>query len=171
MEQGGRIIEKFVQEFKRAAQGSRYEERPLIKEFKRGINGGIRRKLMETERPSTTIRQWYKRAIALDRNGRESRREEERLRGKKESNRALAPKWNNQEIQRQILLQPQVWQRRQEMPPQQVTIEPALIEGVERMNVVVVRGQGMGFTRRDPYVMEVNRERNCYACGGFRYIA
>ena len=112
MEQGGRIIEKFVQEFKRAALGSGYEERPLIKEFKRGINGGIRRKLMETERPSTTIRQWYKRAIALDRNGRESRREEERLRGKKESNRALAPKWNNQEIQRQILLQPQVWQRR-----------------------------------------------------------
>ena len=34
MEQGGRTIEKFVQEFKWAARGSKYEERPLIKEFK-----------------------------------------------------------------------------------------------------------------------------------------
>ena len=49
LEQGGRTIEEFVQEFKRAARGSRYEERPLIKEFKRGMNGGIRRKLIEAE--------------------------------------------------------------------------------------------------------------------------
>ena len=39
------------------AKGSRYEERLLIKEFKRGINGGIRRKLIEAERPPTTIGQ------------------------------------------------------------------------------------------------------------------
>ena len=32
-----------------------------------------------------SIEQWYKRATALDKNWRESRREEERLRGKKES--------------------------------------------------------------------------------------
>jgi len=49
IEQGGRTMEEFVQEFKRAARGSGYEGRPLIEEFKRGINGGIRRKLMETE--------------------------------------------------------------------------------------------------------------------------
>jgi len=35
--------------------------------------------------------------------------------------------------------QPLVWQRRK-MPPQQVITRPALIEGVERMNVVVIRG-------------------------------
>jgi len=52
----------------------------LIKEFKREINGGIRRKLMEVERPSTTIGQWYERTITLDKNGRESRREEKKLR-------------------------------------------------------------------------------------------
>jgi len=84
VKQGGRTMEEFVQEFKRAARGSGYEGRPLVEEFKRGINGGIRRKLMEAENPLTSIENWYRRAMVLDRNWRESRREEERLRGKKE---------------------------------------------------------------------------------------
>ena len=83
MEQGGRMMEEYIQEFKRAARGSGYEERPLVEEFKRGMNGGIWRKLMESENPPTSIEQWYRRATALDRNWRESRREEERLRKKK----------------------------------------------------------------------------------------
>jgi len=91
LEQGGRTMEEFVQEFKRAARESGYEGRPLIEEFKRGINGGIRRKLMEVENPPASIEQWYRRAMALDRNWRESRREEERLKGKKEA-AAEAPK-------------------------------------------------------------------------------
>ena len=41
LEQGGKTMEEFVQEFKRAARGSGYEGRPLVEEFKRGINGGI----------------------------------------------------------------------------------------------------------------------------------
>jgi len=57
LKQGERMMEEFVQEFRRAAQGSGYEGRPLIEEFKRGINGGIRRKLMEAERLPTTIGQ------------------------------------------------------------------------------------------------------------------
>ena len=85
LEQVVKIMEEFVQEFKRAARGSEYKERPLVKEFKRGMDGRIRRKLMEVENPLTFIKQWYKRAMALDRNWRESRREEERLRGKKET--------------------------------------------------------------------------------------
>ena len=85
MEQGGRTMEEFVQEFKRAVRGSGYKGRLLMEEFKRGINGGIRRKLMEAENPPTSIEQWYKRATALDRNWRESKREEEKLRGKKET--------------------------------------------------------------------------------------
>jgi len=84
IEQGGRTMEEFVQEFKRAARGSGYEGRLLVEEFKRGMNGGIRRKLMEAENPPTSIENWYRRATALDRNWRESRREEERLKGKKE---------------------------------------------------------------------------------------
>jgi len=41
------------------------------------------------------------------------------------------------------------------------------------MNVVVVRGQrqGIGAPRRDSYIMEVDRGRNCYACGGFGHMA
>ena len=91
LEQGGKTMEEFVQEFKRAARGSRYERRPLVEEFKRGINGGIRRKLMEAENPLASIEQWYKRAMALDRNWREIRRKEEKLRGKKKQGRE-APK-------------------------------------------------------------------------------
>jgi len=66
-------------------RGSRYEGRPLVEEFKRGMNRGIRRKLIEAENPPTSIEQWYRRATALDRNWRERRREEERLRGKKKT--------------------------------------------------------------------------------------
>jgi len=82
LEQGGKSMEEFVQEFKRAARGSRYEGRPLMEEFKRGINGEIWRKLMEVENPPSSIEQWYRRATTLDRNWRESKREEERLRKK-----------------------------------------------------------------------------------------
>ena len=79
LEQGGRTMEEYVQEFKRAARGSGYEGQPLMEEFKRGMNGGIRRKLMELENPLTSMEQWYRRATALDWNWRESRREEEKL--------------------------------------------------------------------------------------------
>ena len=68
LEQGGRSMEEFVQIFKRIARGSGYEGRPLIEKFKRGINGGIRRKLMEAKNPPTSIENWYRRATALDRN-------------------------------------------------------------------------------------------------------
>jgi len=59
---------------------------------------------------------------------------------------------------------------------EEATIGPALMEGVERTNAVVVRGQGAGQSmwvplRWDPYAMEVDRGRNCYACGGFGHMA
>ena len=55
IEQGGNIMEEFMQEFRRAARGSGYKGRLLIKEFKRGMNRIIRRKLMETEQPLRSI--------------------------------------------------------------------------------------------------------------------
>jgi len=103
LEQGGRTMEEFVQEFKRTARGSGYKGRLLVEEFKRGMNSGIRRKLMEAENPLTSIENWYRRATALDRNWRESRREEERLRGKKET------VGGGQKQERQNLPQPLVW--------------------------------------------------------------
>ena len=57
LEQGGRMMEEFVQEFNRAARGSGYEGRPLVEEFKRGMNGVIRRKLMEAENQPGSIEQ------------------------------------------------------------------------------------------------------------------
>jgi len=63
---------------------SGYEGRPLVEEFKRGMNGVIRRKLMEAKNQPGSIEQWYKRATALNRNWRENRKEEEKLKGRKE---------------------------------------------------------------------------------------
>jgi len=66
-----------------------------------------------------------------------------------------------------------VWQRRQ-TPSQQATTGPALMEGVERTNAMAVRrsGQGIGVPpRRNPYAIEVDRRRNCYACRGFGHMA
>jgi len=125
--------------------------------------------LIEAENLPASIEQWYKRATVLDRNWRESRREEERLRGKKETGGGAS-----KQEQRQIMPRPLVWQRRQQSP-QQATTGPVPMEGIERTNVVVVRGQGqgqvMGVLRRDSYVMEIDRRRNCYACGGFGHMA
>ena len=41
LEQEGRTMKEFVQEFRRAARGSGYKGRPLVKEFKRGMNRTI----------------------------------------------------------------------------------------------------------------------------------
>ena len=43
IEQGGKICNKYMQEFKKVTRGSSYEGRPLIKEFEKGLNGSIRR--------------------------------------------------------------------------------------------------------------------------------
>jgi len=91
LEQEGRSMEEFVQEFKRAARGSGYERRPLVEEFKREMNGIIRRKLMEAENQSGSIEQWYRRAMTLDRNWRKSKWEEKRLKRRKKQ-RGGAPK-------------------------------------------------------------------------------
>ena len=99
MEQGGQSIEEFVQDFKRVARGSGYEGCSLIEEFKREMNGVIRRKLMKAENQPGLIEQWFKRTMALDRNWRESRREKERLKEQREQG-GVAPK---QQEQRQIL--------------------------------------------------------------------
>ena len=48
------------------------------------------------------------------------------------------------------------------------------MEGVKRTNVVVVRGSGQGIgasLKRDPYTIEVDRERNCYAYREFEHMA
>ena len=53
-------------------------------------------------------------------------------------------------------------------------MEPAPMEGVKRTNAVVLRGAGQEVgvpPRRDPFTMEIDRGRNCYACRGFGHMA
>ena len=46
------------------------------------------------------------------------------------------------------------------------------MEGVKRTNTIVVRGAGQGLPpRRDPFAMEIDRGRNCFACGGLGHMA
>jgi len=51
---------------------------------------------------------------------------------------------------------------------------PAPMEGVERTNVVVLRGaeqEARVLPRRNLFAMEVDWGRNCYTCGGFGHMA
>ena len=57
LEQGGKMMEELVQEFKWAARGSGYKRRLLVEEFKPEMNRGIQRKLMELGNPLTSIEQ------------------------------------------------------------------------------------------------------------------
>ncbi|KAF7776533.1 transcriptional regulator family: Zinc finger, CCHC-type [Agaricus bisporus var. burnettii] len=77
IEQGSKSAEEHVQEFKRIAQDSGYEGRALIEEFKRSLSGRIRKALMESENPPTTIRSWYDRSMKLDRQWRQAKAEED----------------------------------------------------------------------------------------------
>ena len=167
LEQEGKMMEESVQEFRRAARKSGYEGRLLVEEFKRGINTIKCQRLLELEQSPSSIKQWYDRTITLDRNWRESRREEERLK------RQQALRQNNREAQQQQLPWPQVWPRRQEVLQQQVQVGPVLIEGVERTNTLMMHSnQRAGFAQCNLYAMDVNQEnRNCYSCGGFGYLA
>jgi len=58
LEQEGRTCDEYVQIFKKTSRGSGYEGQSLIEEFKRGLNGNIRRRLAEVELPSVTIKEW-----------------------------------------------------------------------------------------------------------------
>jgi len=57
LEQRGKTMKEFVQEFRRVVRGSRYERQLLIEEFKRDINGTICQKLMELEWQPSFIEQ------------------------------------------------------------------------------------------------------------------
>jgi len=61
------------------------------------------------------------------------------------------------------------------MSQQWILTGPALMEGVEKTNVAMVRPQQQetGFPQRNLYTMDVDRRenKNCYTCGGFRHLA
>ena len=57
VDQRSTTIEEFVQKFRKTVRESRYERRALIKEFKWRINKVVRRKLMQVEHFSRSIKQ------------------------------------------------------------------------------------------------------------------
>jgi len=69
------MCDKYIQEFKKVARGSGYKGQLLIEEFKRSLNGAIRRKLAKAEELPSTIGEWQERAVRLDRNQRQSKAE------------------------------------------------------------------------------------------------
>jgi len=105
LEQGGQTCDEYVQIFKKTLRGSGYKGRPLIEEFKRGLNGNIRRRLAEAESPPVTIEEWWERSIRLDRNLRQSKAEEKVLGNKGaawvvrppevQPSKGFRPSWNN----------------------------------------------------------------------------
>jgi len=159
IEQGGRTCDEYVQEFKKIARGSGYEGRPLIKEFKRGLNGAIRRKLAEVEEPPTTIGEWQERVIRLDRNQRQSRAEERmlgrnavRAGGNTQSRGGGSYRGRGGQI---------TWRMGGEYRG----------GGGNAFN----RGGAQGGLRRDPNAMDVDRgrggDRTCYVCGKWGHMA
>ena len=79
IEQGRKMYNKYIQEFKKIMRGSGYKEQSLIEEFKRELNGKIRRKLAEAKSLPCMIEEWQERVVRLDRNQRQSRAEERML--------------------------------------------------------------------------------------------
>jgi len=160
IEQEGRTCNKYMQEFKKVTRGSGYEGRPLIEEFKRGLNGTIRRKLAEAEKLPTTIGEWQERAVRLDRNQRQSRTEERVL-----GRNAACPGGNAQ-------------------PRGEGSYRGRGGQIMWRMGGGY-RGRGGGSTldrggsqtgpRRDPNTMDIDRgrggDRTCYVCGKWGHMA
>jgi len=151
IEQGGRTYNEYVQEFKKVARGSGYEGRPLIKEFKRGLNRSIRRKLVEVEEPPTTIGKWQERAVRLDRNQRQSRMEERVL-----GRNAACPGRN---------AQPRGGESYRGRGGQ-ITWRTG---GGYRGGSMLSRGGTQMGPRRDPNAMDIDRgregDKTCYMCG------
>ena len=161
IEQGRRIYDEYVQEFKKVARGSSYERRPLIKEFKRVLNRSIRRKLAEAEELPTTIGEWQERVVRLDRNQRQSKIEERML-----GRNATCPGEN---------MQPRgggLYRGRGE----QITwrMEGGYRGGGGGENILNRGGTQMGL-RRDPNAMDIDRERGgdrtCYMGGKWGHMA
>jgi len=160
IEQGGRTCNEYVQEFKKVTRGSSYEGRPLIKEFKRGLSGAIRRKLAEAEEPLSTIGEWQERAVRLDRNQRQSRAEERML------GRNVARPGGN--------VQPKggSYRGRGGQITQRWGDNGG---GYRRGGDMLNRGGYQSGPQRDPNAIDVDRgigeDRKCYYCGKFGHMA
>lgn len=49
LEWGGKMMKEFIQKFRKTVRENRYKRRPLIKDFKRGMNRTVCQRLMKLE--------------------------------------------------------------------------------------------------------------------------
>jgi len=166
IEQERRMCNEYVQEFKKVARESGYEGRSLIEEFKRGLNGAIRRKLAKAEEPPSTIGEWQERAVRLNRNQRQSRVKERML-----GRNAACPGGN---VQPRGSFGGGSYGGKGE----QITWRAGVLHmGGNRgggENVFSRGGNQIG-PQRDPNTMDVDRgrggDRTCYHCRKFGHMA
>ena len=116
--------------------------------------------MAEAEEPPTTIREWQKRTVRLDRNQRQSRMEERML-----GRNTVCPEGNVQPREGGL------YERRRG----QITWRTeGGYRGGEEGNMFNRGGTQMG-PRRDPNAMDINRggrgDRICYVCGKWGYMA
>jgi len=124
------------------------------------LNGAIRRKLAKAEEPPTTIGEWQKRAVRLDRNQKQSRAEERVLeRNVARPGRNAQPKGGGSYGGRE----------------EQITWKTGGgYRGGGGRNMTN-RGGAQTGPRRDPNAMDVDRgrggDRMCYICGKWGHMA
>jgi len=162
MMQGDKPADEHVQEFEKAATEAEYEGKPLITEFKRSLNVGLRRRLMELDPLPQTIGKWYEVAIKFDHQWRVAKAEEafygKANAAKKPSFQFTLPK---QELAKEWKpWQPSQWQqgnRNQAQFNQQHQYTPP--------------------TPKDPNAMDVDRNRQqrpsikCFKCNKMGHMA
>ena len=166
MQQGDKHADEHVQEFQRAALEAGYEGYPLVVEFKRSLNAGLRRQLQNLRPQPITIGQWYKEAITVDRQWRVAKAEEafytkansssaRKEADKPKESRPNQPRQNNGQYSR-------AWQ------PRTFQLAP---QGAGNQ-------QGNTSGQKDPNAMDVDRSNwgkrppiKCYNCQGTGHMA
>ena len=76
MQQGDKPTDEHVQDFEKAVLEAGYDGYPLVVEFKRSLNQGLRRRLTELRPGPVTIEQWYNEVIRMDHQWRITKAEE-----------------------------------------------------------------------------------------------